>query len=62
MDMLLTTEQVADRFQVSKRTVERWRESGEGPAFIRIMNRKYRYRPADCDAWALANRQTELQS
>ena len=58
----LTTAEVAERFQVSVRTIERWRETGTGPVYIRISNRFYRYRAADCDQWAAARTQSELKT
>jgi hypothetical protein len=35
-DKLLTQQQLADELQVSLRTLERWRQQGSGPAFIRV--------------------------
>ena len=48
----LTTDEFCKRYHVSRRTAERWRVTGEGPAFVRIGPRKVLYRTSDCDAWA----------
>jgi excisionase family DNA binding protein len=47
---LLTQRQLAEELQVSLRTLERWRQEGTGPAFIRV-GRSPRYRRSDIDAW-----------
>jgi excisionase family DNA binding protein len=54
---LLTQQQLAHELQVSLRTLERWRQEGTGPAFIRI-GRFPRYRRADIDAWLERQRRT----
>jgi excisionase family DNA binding protein len=56
-DKLLTQQQLADELEVSLRTLERWRQQGTGPAFIRV-GRSPRYRRADIDAWLERQRQT----
>jgi excisionase family DNA binding protein len=56
-DKLLTQRQLADELQVSLRTLERWRQEGTGPAFIRV-GRSPRYRRADIDAWLERQRHT----
>jgi DNA-binding transcriptional MerR regulator len=35
----LTQNELAARWNVSPRTIERWRSIGEGPKFVRISNR-----------------------
>jgi excisionase family DNA binding protein len=55
-DKLLTQQQLADELRVSLRTLERWRQQGTGPAFIRV-GRSPRYRRADVDAWLEHHRQ-----
>jgi len=56
----------SERYQVSRRTAQRWRISGDGPAFVRLGRRRIAYRLADCEAWALAqthaHRAAELAS
>jgi excisionase family DNA binding protein len=49
-DKLLTQHQLSSELEVSLRTLERWRQQGTGPAFIRV-GRSPRYRRADIDAW-----------
>ncbi len=51
----LTENQLSDRFQISPRTLQRWRYSGVGgPPFVRLGLRRVAYRLADCEAWAKA--------
>jgi excisionase family DNA binding protein len=57
---LLTQQQLADELQVSVRTLERWRQEGTGPAFIRV-GRSPRYRRSDIDAWLEQQRRSEGQ-
>lgn len=57
-DRLLTQQQLADELQVSLRTLERWRQEGVGPAFIRV-GRSPRYRRADIDAWLERQRRNQ---
>lgn len=47
---LLTPTQVSERIQRPVRTLERWRSTGEGPAFVRL-GRRIAYREEDVDAW-----------
>ncbi len=49
---LLTQKQLADRLQVSERTLERWRSENQGPPFVQLVKGgKVRYRAGDVDAW-----------
>ena len=50
MDGLLTTKQVAELFQVSRRTVIRWRDNGTLPPVVRI-GRCVRWRRSDIDGF-----------
>jgi predicted DNA-binding transcriptional regulator AlpA len=50
----LNQREVAARYHLSERTIERWRGTGDGPAFVRIGRRRVVYRLADCEAWAAA--------
>jgi excisionase family DNA binding protein len=59
-DRLLTQQQLADELEVSVRTLERWRQQGTGPAFIRV-GRSPRYRRADLDPWLDQQRRTSSQ-
>lgn len=47
---LLTSKQVSERIQRPERTLERWRVTGDGPAFIRL-GRRVAYREADVERW-----------
>jgi excisionase family DNA binding protein len=55
---LLTQQQLADELQVSVRTLERWRQEGTGPAFVRV-GRSPRYRRSDIDAWLERQRRSQ---
>jgi len=50
--MHLNQIQLAARWNISHRTLERWRWSGEGPQFIKIGGRVV-YRLADIEAYEL---------
>ena len=47
---LMTTDQLCEFLQVSRRTVATWRAQHTGPAYFRLGN-SVRYRPDDVDAW-----------
>jgi predicted DNA-binding transcriptional regulator AlpA len=52
-DIYLTEKEFAARYNVSPRSVQRWRYTGEGgPVFVRIGFRRIGYRLSDCEAWA----------
>lgn len=46
----LTTDELADRLGISKRTIEGWRRTGEGPQFLPLL-KGIRYREVDIEAW-----------
>jgi len=50
----LTEQQIAERFSISRRTVQRWRELGSGPRFVRLGERRIAYSLTDALAWAAA--------
>lgn len=54
---LLSQRQLAARLGVTTRTLERWRETGDGPAFIRV-GRLCRYQREDITIWLAARRCT----
>ena len=60
----LTEDQAAETLHVAPRTLQRWRVTGDGPAFCRIGPRRVAYRSSDVDAWAagriFAHRADEL--
>jgi hypothetical protein len=49
----LNQEQLARRWAVSPRTLERWRSTGRGPAFLRLVGR-VAYRLEDIEAFEKA--------
>jgi predicted DNA-binding transcriptional regulator AlpA len=60
---ILSPKQLAERIQRPERTIERWRLTGEGPAFIRL-GRRIAYRVEDVERWlagrTFASRAAEL--
>ncbi|MCH8479760.1 MAG: helix-turn-helix domain-containing protein [Wenzhouxiangella sp.] len=61
-EQFLNQVRLADRWQISPRTLERWRWSGEGPAFLKIGGRVV-YRIADIEAYENGRRcDSTLQS
>lgn len=53
-DRLLNTAQLAAWLSVSKSTLVRWRQSGEGPAVYWLTEGVPRYRAADGETWLAA--------
>ena len=49
-EKLMTTDDVADLFHVSKKTVYRWNQYGTGPIRIRIGSQIF-YRPSDVETF-----------
>ncbi|MCW8088037.1 helix-turn-helix transcriptional regulator [Sabulicella glaciei] len=47
----LTPELLAERLNISLRSVERWRMTGEGPRYIRAGARKILYPLAEVERW-----------
>jgi excisionase family DNA binding protein len=58
MDQLLTTEEAAAKLQVSPLTLARWRNAGEGPAFVGLGHKTVRYREADLEKYIEDNTNT----
>lgn len=54
---LLCTKEAARLLNLSHRTLEKWRGSGEGPKYCRVGGRNIRYRPADIDVFVNAQSQ-----
>ncbi len=53
METYLTEAEFAARYlNGARRTAQRWRVTGDGPAFVRLGPRRIAYRLADCEAWA----------
>jgi predicted DNA-binding transcriptional regulator AlpA len=53
---LLTAPQAAERLGVPPSVLERWRGSGEGPAYIKLSGKVVRYRQEDLDEFVVAHR------
>lgn len=53
--MLLTPNEAAEVLAISRRTLERWRSRGVGPAYVRVSgNSQYsviRYKPEDLNTY-----------
>jgi predicted DNA-binding transcriptional regulator AlpA len=47
----LTQTEVAQLLQVSTKTLEKWRVTGAGPAFVRLGRRCVRYTRESIEAW-----------
>lgn len=50
LDSLITPDTLAERLGAKRRTVDEWRITGQGPAFIRV-GRSVRYAPEAVDDW-----------
>jgi len=48
---LITPAAAAGRLGVNAKVLERWRGSGDGPAFVRMSSKTIRYRPEDLEAF-----------
>ena len=46
----------AQRIDVSPRTLQKWRVTGDGPPFMQLSSRCIRYRHADLMQWAQQHR------
>ena len=55
-DDFLTEAEAASYLRVSRRSLQRWRYEGGGPAFHRLGPRRLAYRRKDLDDWATAGR------
>jgi predicted DNA-binding transcriptional regulator AlpA len=51
-EIYLTEAEFAGRYHLGRRTVQRWRQSGQGPAWVRLGEQCIVYRLSDCEAWA----------
>jgi hypothetical protein len=52
---VLSQRELAQRWRLSPRTLERWRWLGQGPAFLRL-GRRIAYRLTDIEAFEAAQR------
>lgn len=55
-DRLLSRDEVAARFGISRRWLELAAHKGEGPPMVKISRRMVRYRASDIEAWLRARR------
>lgn len=52
-DRLLVDEREAGRLlRLAPKTLQQWRQRGEGPPYVRVSSRCVRYRVRDLEAWA----------
>lgn len=51
---LLTPEDVGFRLGISRKALERWRGTGDGPRFVRLGHKTVRYRLEDIEAFIVA--------
>jgi len=54
MNPILTAPDAANILRVHLRTLERWRQTGEGPRYVK-MGRRVGYRRSDLEDWLEAN-------
>ena len=54
MSDFLSEEALAERLSLSRRSLQRFRTTGDGPRFVRLGQRRVAYRVADVEAWAAA--------
>jgi predicted DNA-binding transcriptional regulator AlpA len=47
----MTEQELSSRWQVSIKTLQRWRGQQAGPKFIKLENRAVRYRLSDIEAY-----------
>jgi predicted DNA-binding transcriptional regulator AlpA len=50
-EVYLTEDEFAGRYHLGRRTVQRWRQTGEGPSWVRLGRRRILYRLSDVEAW-----------
>ncbi len=55
MPSYISEESLAQRWSISRRTLQRWRHSGVGPGFIRLC-RRIAYTVEDVEAFEAANK------
>lgn len=55
-DRLLSRDDVAERFGLSRRWLELAAHKGEGPPMHKISRRMVRYKPSDVEAWLAERR------
>lgn len=53
--MIRTEHEAADILNISVRTLQRWRQEGQGPSYTRLGVRRLGYRDEDLQSWAGRN-------
>jgi predicted DNA-binding transcriptional regulator AlpA len=53
-EIYLTEAEFAGRYHLGRRTVQRWRQTGDGPPWVRLGARRVLYRLSDCEVWTAA--------
>ncbi len=51
IDQYITAAELASRLGCAVITLEKWRQRGEGPHWVRVGKRAVRYRVRDVEAW-----------
>lgn len=51
-EQYLNEDEFCERYGIRSRTAQRWRTTGDGPAFVRLGPRRVAYRLSDCEKWA----------
>src|SRR3954451_10379858 len=51
-EVFLTEGQLSEREDIGRRTLQRWRQTGDGPPYIRLGRRQIRYRLSAYVEWA----------
>lgn len=57
-EILLTTKDLAQRWQIKEQTLRHWRMRGEGPRALTV-GRLVRFRLEDVESWEAANLEAE---
>lgn len=50
-EILLTPKELAARWKMGTRGLDRWRYTGLGPRFVKLGHKTVRYRLADVEQW-----------
>lgn len=61
-DKMLTAAELADHLRTSRRSLQRMRSAGTGPAFTRAGPRRVLYASRDIEAWEAAQRNAPIAS
>jgi predicted DNA-binding transcriptional regulator AlpA len=55
-DPLFPPKEAAEKLRKSERTLETWRRTGDGPAFLKLGRRAVFYRLSDLESWLASRR------